>query len=434
MGNSSLKGLDASLDPFDPSQLKVRLQETACVEDQGLSAPFAFLKNSFVSTLFPLKTKGATLSQASSSTVERDVQASRQREIYLSRLGIYKGSSSCTPRLHRARHYPGEWAGAEAVQWADSCRLVRRVALSTAVQVRDAPCDAPVQWRRAVTDESMCDVETMSEQAQSPRAQSEDSTTASQRSRISSMDWDSSKEDFRVNFLRKLSYRQVWVPQIRRPPRHQTVIIFDWDDTLLCTSFLAGCFNHDSLEMQRRLREIASVTKKLLTQAQSLGNTFIITNSMRGWVEYSAAKYCPSLLPVLQGVRVISARAHWEAYFPGEVEQWKLQAFLDVQRQFDHDAITNLVSLGDSMFEIDAAHIMGQEFGHATVKTIKFRESPSPQELLGELDLVAQRFVGIVESGCNMKVTLDRKFGTCPVAHRDARAEAKTRKEDKRQH
>lgn len=29
----------------------------------------------------------------------------------------------------------------------------------------------------------------------------------------------------------------------QRPPKHQTVIIFDWDDTLLCTSWLSGLGN-----------------------------------------------------------------------------------------------------------------------------------------------------------------------------------------------
>merc|ERR1719171_1215296 len=47
-----------------------------------------------------------------------------------------------------------------------------------------------------------------------------------------------SQDDFRVSFLRKLSYQKVWVPQAQRPPQHQTVVIFDWDDTLLPTSYL----------------------------------------------------------------------------------------------------------------------------------------------------------------------------------------------------
>ena len=37
-------------------------------------------------------------------------------------------------------------------------------------------------------------------------------------------------------------------------------------------------------------------------QPRGEGHTFIITNAMNGWVEYSAAKWVPELLPVLQKV------------------------------------------------------------------------------------------------------------------------------------
>ena len=38
--------------------------------------------------------------------------------------------------------------------------------------------------------------------------------------------------------IRKLYYSKVWVSSAQRPPEHQTVISFHWDDTLLHTSFL----------------------------------------------------------------------------------------------------------------------------------------------------------------------------------------------------
>jgi len=221
----------------------------------------------------------------------------------------------------------------------------------------------------------------------------------------------SSQDDFRVNFLRKLSYSKVWVPQAQRPPKHQTVIIFDWDDTLLCTSFLN--FRADvalPAVVERHIREIESAGKKLLELAMRLGHTFIITNAMSGWVEYSAAKWIPDLLPVLQKVRVISARTKYEPQYPGEVGQWKIQAFLEVQRQLDSQIITNLISLGDSNFEMDAVHVMGKEFAQALIKTIKFRENPSPEELLKQLELVTQKFERIVENARNLKIGLERKW------------------------
>lgn len=219
-----------------------------------------------------------------------------------------------------------------------------------------------------------------------------------------------SQDEFRVNFLRKLSYEKVWVPPVQRPPTHQTVLIFDWDDTLLCTSFLNVRGEQPmSVAVTRCLQLIQEVVIRLLELAQRLGHTFIITNAMSGWVEYSAAKWCPQLLPVLQKVPVISARSNHERQFPGEVNKWKISAFLEVQKQLDSQIITNLISLGDSNFEMEAVHVMGKEFAQAMIKTVKFREHPSPEELLKQLQLVEEKLERIVENAKNLKIGLERK-------------------------
>jgi len=44
-------------------------------------------------------------------------------------------------------------------------------------------------------------------------------------------------------------------------------------------------------------------------------------------------------------------------------------------------AVTNLIALGDNVFEIEAAHKLYQQFQSAFIKTIKFRSSPSTGEL-----------------------------------------------------
>jgi hypothetical protein len=43
---------------------------------------------------------------------------------------------------------------------------------------------------------------------------------------------------------------------------------------------------------------------------------------------------------------------------------------------------TNLISLGDSHIEMEAAMNLGKFFEYALLKTIKFRESPKPDELI----------------------------------------------------
>merc|ERR1712113_789289 len=81
--------------------------------------------------------------------------------------------------------------------------------------------------------------------------------------------------------------------------------------------------------------------------------------------------------------------------------EWKIQAFLEVQKQLDQQPITNLVALGDSKFEMDAVHVMGKQFAGAYIKTVKFIEKPSPKELLKELQQVTQRFERIIRKTRN---------------------------------
>eukprot|EP00742_Colponemidia_sp_Colp-10_P005505 GILJ01005882.1.p1 GENE.GILJ01005882.1~~GILJ01005882.1.p1 ORF type:complete len:355 (+),score=34.05 GILJ01005882.1:147-1211(+) len=220
-----------------------------------------------------------------------------------------------------------------------------------------------------------------------------------------------SHDDIRLSYLKKLSYAKVWVPQSKRPKSHQTVIIFDWDDTLLCTSYL-NLRQDDSIPpaVQTQLRSLEIAIINLLSLAESMGSTFIITNAMTGWVEYSASKYLPAITPLLSKVKVISARGAWEERFPGNYHQWKAQAFLEVQKTFDSEIIANLLCLGDSNVEMDAIHLMGKCFSQALIKTVKFRENPTPDELVKQLELVAQKFDKICNSARNLTIRLERKW------------------------
>merc|ERR1719473_1306413 len=101
--------------------------------------------------------------------------------------------------------------------------------------------------------------------------------------------------------------------------------------------------------------------------------------------------------------------------YPGEVSKWKEKAFLEVQRQLDSQIVTNLIALGDQNFEMDAVHVMGNEFAQALIKTIKFRDSPSPEELAKQLELVLAKFEKIVVNARNLKISLERKWVPAPT-------------------
>lgn len=54
----------------------------------------------------------------------------------------------------------------------------------------------------------------------------------------------------------------------------------------------------------------------------------------------------------------------------------------------EEDAITNLIALGDNIFEIEAAYILGNQYKQAYIKTVKFRQTPTTSELIKQIKLV----------------------------------------------
>lgn len=91
-----------------------------------------------------------------------------------------------------------------------------------------------------------------------------------------------------------------------------------------------------------------------------------------------------------------------------DVSQWKLHAFLETQKSINEASMTNIVALGDSMMELDAAHHLAMRFKHAFIKTVKFREYPKPNELVKQLNLVIQKFDEIINSPKNLTIRLEK--------------------------
>lgn len=160
-----------------------------------------------------------------------------------------------------------------------------------------------------------------------------------------------------------------------------TLIIFDWDDTLLCSSAI-GMRQSTPDELFQLERAVIS----MLTAAANMGETLIVTNGNSNWVEESARKYMPGVLPLIgKLVHAISARAAHERDFPDDPFMWKRMAFDELLSNRREKGV-NLVVLGDQMPEIEAARFATAKFtARALVKTIKFKVMPSIAELTGQL-------------------------------------------------
>ena len=153
----------------------------------------------------------------------------------------------------------------------------------------------------------------------------------------------------RSDLLSKLTYQKIWLTPFEKPSTHQTVFIYDWDDTLLCTSFLNPTgFYDENLEIpelaKKHLEKLEKAVEKVLKESIKYGKTYIVTNAAEGWVQFSSKKYMPKVYEALQKVEVISARSKFEKQYPGDSYEWKMQAFTEIQKELESSMITNIIA------------------------------------------------------------------------------------------
>jgi len=216
----------------------------------------------------------------------------------------------------------------------------------------------------------------------------------------------------------------------------ETVIIFDWDDTLLASSFLSGKgyrldspIRKDDGEVDSQLRELEQSVVNVLSLALSLASAVhIITNAETGWVQLSAQRFLPAVLPLLGKVKIISARSTYESMYPDAPFKWKLQAMQEkLQCSFGSPSSSNnnnssssssgcnsmdfkgerhVISFGDSHVEREAVRTATRGLTNTRTKSIKFAERPSLEQLRRQLDLIASCFFYITSHAGDLDLQL----------------------------
>jgi len=180
----------------------------------------------------------------------------------------------------------------------------------------------------------------------------------------------------------------------------ETEIIFDWDDTLLASSFLSGKgYRLDSTiertnEIDLQLKDLEQSVITVLNLALSYGNVHIITNAETGWVQLSAQKFIPGVVPLLNKVKVISARSTFEGMFPESPLKWKFYAFQEKLSKSFSEMKTekNIISFGDSHVEREAVRAVTRGWPKTKTKSVKFAERPSMEQLRRQIELVTNCF------------------------------------------
>ncbi|CAE7653043.1 unnamed protein product [Symbiodinium sp. CCMP2456] len=251
--------------------------------------------------------------------------------------------------------------------------------------------------------------------------------------------------------------------------QEQTIIIFDWDDTLCPSSWIRA--NKKVLSFfkpapnvekyQKPLRELQAAVEVLLKLAMKLGTVVIVTNAMDPWVETSCRNFLPSLLPLVSTLPVIYARSIFEQQgvdmarspsrgssplsrlaMPGmyaangqnrlgninakiaaqrveetSPQKWKEVAFAqeikDFYSRYQHQSWKNVISIGDSVFERDAVRRVVLQRPTPTkkcrTKTLKLFDDPEIEELVAQVKVVYDVINVMVQYDGDLDIEIDEE-------------------------
>ncbi len=152
----------------------------------------------------------------------------------------------------------------------------------------------------------------------------------------------------------------------------ETIIIMDYDDTILASSWLVqnrmDLYTPDDIvtEFAEELRLIEAAASKLLTKAIELGEVHLITNAEEGWIELTVEKFIPGIRPLLQHVSIVSARTSFERYHPTCPRSWKVLAF----RQQISNYVSELTESSSLLSQSSKQQLCLKEEGDSVTSTV----------------------------------------------------------------
>jgi hypothetical protein len=165
------------------------------------------------------------------------------------------------------------------------------------------------------------------------------------------------------------------------------------------------------LDLQLRAIEQFAIDLIKLCVSAAPNSVHIITNAETGWVQLSAQKFIPGVVPLLSKVKIISARSTYESMFPDSPLKWKLTAVQEkILKTIPEHKDKNVISIGDSHVEREAVRTATRTLGRVRTKTLKFVERPSMEQLRRQLELIALCFPSLIAHETDLDLQLTVTF------------------------
>eukprot|EP00811_Abedinium_folium_P001152 NODE_11054_length_1311_cov_3.856419.p1 GENE.NODE_11054_length_1311_cov_3.856419~~NODE_11054_length_1311_cov_3.856419.p1 ORF type:complete len:289 (+),score=58.87 NODE_11054_length_1311_cov_3.856419:57-869(+) len=212
----------------------------------------------------------------------------------------------------------------------------------------------------------------------------------------------------------------------------QTIIIFDWDDTICPSSWLRFSANETRFTSEGRagMSVLSYRARALLQLAESLGKVVFVTNARRPWVEHSCGDILPGLrqhmkrLPVLYAIELVPpipvemfsdvGRDARDELLTTSKARAMEGALTEFYSRYPNQSWKNVVSIGDAYFEHDAVKqvVSGRPLKddptrRCRCKTIKLLEGPTLNAMVLELTLVERLLLGIIQHDENVDIDLE---------------------------
>lgn len=176
----------------------------------------------------------------------------------------------------------------------------------------------------------------------------------------------------------------------------ETLFLLDWDDTLLCTSFITLKKFKLSKEESKLIEQLGKSVSEFLIKCLKKGSVIIMTNSNEAWVKLTATKLMKMDSNLFNEITIISTRDVYQKLRIAK-KQWKKIAFKELIKNHDNK-IKNLICVSDMPEDIEIFKNITEKYNDIKVATVKFRISPSPKLMLKEIKIMKDNLDNVVGS------------------------------------
>jgi len=195
-----------------------------------------------------------------------------------------------------------------------------------------------------------------------------------------------------------------------------TLIILDWDDTILPSTWLTiNKLRFEDIIYSHYIDELGFYQTdciNLLNEMMKYAHLIIITNAEKGWVENSCQQFLPKLFPIISKLKIISSRTEYMKV-SNDPFIWKELAFraeIELYITQNPNILQNIISIGDSLYErmaiLNSTNDLKGLAPINYIKSVKLSERPELLLLIQQIEKLTNSIKKIIDEKSSLDLML----------------------------